>query len=269
MQKVREAAARAKCSNNLKQQMLAVHNFAGVTGHFPAAFTNAARTNQAHYFPGWGWGAAILPYLEQDALYTQMEVARVPLGPQTNSPPRPSELMRTPLTLFRCPSNDAPELNPYRMEPGDGSYALSNYRAVCGTGGAGGAFRANEDRGGAMFQNSKVTFLGIIDGTSNTVALGECAFDDRSGVNKYAAIWPGTVGLYNNFVRISDVMWHLDEDTAKINGPAVQAFGSRHTGGAFFGFCDGGVRYLREGGDPAQVMWLGSRNDGHVGGADD
>lgn len=263
VQKVREAAARTKCSNNLHQMTLGMHNFAGVHGHYPAAFVNTARTNAADYFPGWGWGTLILPYVEQDALHKQLDPDRNFFGPQVNLPATPTPLSQKPLSIFRCPADSGPPLNPFRLLPADGSHAMSNYRAVCGTDSSG-FFYANEDRNGVLWQNSKVTFVAITDGTSSTVAVGECIFDDRPNVNKWAAIWAGTTGLYQGGVRISDVMWHLDDNTAKLNGTAPQAFGSRHPGGAFFGFCDGSVRFFRESGNPTIVKWLGCRNDGRV-----
>ena len=118
-----------------------------------------------------------------------------------------------------------------------------------------------------MFQNSKIRILQIRDGTSQTLLLGECRWDDAtamSGTGRKAAIWAGMHGLANGSIYISDVMWWVDEDTAKINGPAPQAFSSRHPGGAFFGFCDGSVRFFREGGDVNTIKWLAGRNDGHV-----
>ena len=69
-------------------------------------------------------------------------------------------------------------------------------------------------------------------------------------------------------VRISDVMWCVDQSTAQVNGPAPQAFSSRHPGGALFGFCDGSVRFFRNGADPDKIRFLAGRADGTVVNAD-
>ena len=103
----------------------------------------------------------------------------------------------------------------------------------------------------------------ITDGTSNTLAIGECRFDPDRG--KWACIWVGMTGRYpvnSNSIRISDVMWWVDEAASQVNGPAPQAFSSRHPGGAPFGFCDGSVRFFKNGGDPNIVRWVAGRNDG-------
>src|SRR5436189_6123212 len=63
IQKVREAANRIKCSNNLKQLGLGLHTYADTHGRFPSGYESA------NYDPGWGWGSAILPVVEQTALY--------------------------------------------------------------------------------------------------------------------------------------------------------------------------------------------------------
>ncbi len=265
VQKVREAAARITCGNNLKQMGLAMHNYAGVYGAYPPAFRNTARTGTGDFYPGWGWGTLILPFVEQENLYRQLNPDQVPFGP---NPPSlafatPTALTQTPLKIFRCPSDNGPALNPFRLLPADGSHAMSNYRAICGTD-TNGTFIVNEDRNGILWQNSRVTFEAITDGTSNTVVVGECVFDDRPGVNKWAALWAGHTGVYQGSVRISDVMWHLDENSAQINGTAVQAFSSRHNGGVYFGFGDGSIRFVRDGADANVVKWLGCRNDGRV-----
>src|SRR5262245_17741951 len=81
VQKVREAAARVKCANNLKQIGLALHSYHDVQGSFPPAYQRASgRTtgtvNGVSYpddnwngVPGWAWGSLLLPYLEQENLY--------------------------------------------------------------------------------------------------------------------------------------------------------------------------------------------------------
>ncbi|MBN9521649.1 DUF1559 domain-containing protein [bacterium] len=270
VQKVREAAARTKCSNNVKQQILGMHDYASVVGHYPPAIQNAAKT-AGDVFPGWGWGTLILPYVEQAPLYTLLNPDRVPFGPQVGyatvavTPP-----MQAAPAVFRCPSDPAPDRNTFRLDRDTDQLGLANYRAVCGTDSTG-IFYANEDRNGVMWQNSKVKFTDVTDGTSNTVVIGECVFVQDKATRKWAAIWVGHTGYYCSpdasigcGVRISDNMWHLDDASAQINGTAPQAFGSRHPGGAFFGFADGSVRFFRSSAEPATIKWLGARADGRV-----
>src|ERR1700674_5420172 len=74
VQKVREAAARIKCKNNLKQIGLAMHNFHGTFERFPSGYmaTNPGPGLNDDNGPGWGWAAQLLPYLEQSSLYSQI-----------------------------------------------------------------------------------------------------------------------------------------------------------------------------------------------------
>src|SRR3954462_14374660 len=68
VQKVREAAARMSCSNNLKQLAIAVHSYHDANNRFPAS----GAANGSHFYmtgSGWSWLARTLPYLEQDNLY--------------------------------------------------------------------------------------------------------------------------------------------------------------------------------------------------------
>ena len=111
-----------------------------------------------------------------------------------------------------------------------------------------------------MYQNSETKFRDIFDGTSNTVVIGECIFDENT--NKRAALWPGMTGLRNGAIWISDVMWWVDAASASVNGPAPQAFSSRHPGGALFGFCDGSTRFFPDGGNAELLRFLAGRSDG-------
>ncbi len=278
VQKVREAAARMKCSNNLKQMCLGMHNHASATGVFPPAY----RTPQpATYQPGWAWGAIILPYVEQDNLHRSLGVDTTTFGPAgangVTAANIPSGLTQTPLSIYRCPSDTGPALNPIR-----GNHAMSNYRAIMGPNGPDinplfGFAIGDQDLGGVMFQNSKVRLEHITggDGTSSTLAVGECMWDGRpvgtaGDVTKRAAIWAGMTGLRPapgataNSLWISDIMWWMDQNAATVNGTAAQAFSSRHPGGAMFGFCDGSVRFFRNGGDPLMLRWLAGYKDGRI-----
>src|SRR5689334_4495129 len=88
VQKVREAAARAKCTNNLKQIGLALHNYHDANNRFPAGYvdgnTDPKSTPDNDVGPGWGWGAYILPYLEQSAVYNQINFGQ-PVGSGVNA----------------------------------------------------------------------------------------------------------------------------------------------------------------------------------------
>src|SRR5947209_15112136 len=76
VQKVREAAARMKCANNLKQFGLALHSYEGVNNSFPPGYvdgnTDPNSTPDNDVGPGWGWASQLLPFLEQDNVYRQI-----------------------------------------------------------------------------------------------------------------------------------------------------------------------------------------------------
>src|SRR2546428_10863061 len=78
VQKVREAAARLKCKNNLKQIGLALHNCHDTTGSFPAGYVSSGGPGGPadDQGPGWGWAALLLPFLEQNHLHRQIRFDR-------------------------------------------------------------------------------------------------------------------------------------------------------------------------------------------------
>ncbi len=247
VQNVREAARRTSCANQLHQHIMAMHNYESAYGVFPPAYRGPNDR------PGWSWGTLMLPFVEQSNLQDFADILINDFGGGAN-PAQPDEYSQTPLTLFRCPSDLGPELNHVRL-----NHAMSNYRAVVGPASSG-SFIVDHDFGGILYQNSETKFADIHDGTSNTVVIGECMFDDN--VNKRAAIWPGMSGRRGSSIWISDVMWWIDANSARINGPAPQAFSSRHPGGALFSFGDGSTRFFREGGDTENLRFLAGRADG-------
>src|SRR3954464_6944468 len=73
VQKVREAAARLRCQNNLKQIGIGFHNYHSTHDRFPAGFNSQTTgTDEPSLGPGWGWAALLLPYVEQDNLARQI-----------------------------------------------------------------------------------------------------------------------------------------------------------------------------------------------------
>ena len=250
--KTRQAAARVSCQNNLKQIGIALHGFHAIKNRFPAAYRAEGMK------PGWGWGTSILPYLDQPMLHAALGVDSSNPKVDVSTAERRLAFARTPLAIYRCPSDSGPALNPMRS-----NLATSNYRAVSGPK----SFPRHDyvpdtDMGGVMYQNSEIRLNSITDGASNTFCVGECMYDKAS--KKRAAIWVGMRGHISELqsIWLSDVMWCVDDASSTINGPAPQSFSSNHTGGAFFLFCDGSVRFASEGADPSIMKFLAGREDG-------
>jgi len=287
VQKVRAIAARMSCQNNLKNIGLATIKYHDEWGGFPSAFSTrvpGTNTVDTNVVPGWGWSTFILPNLEQVPLYNLLDPINKRFGDPTVSGTQtnPVDLSnaalaaayngatQTNLTIFRCPADIGPPLNNHRFNHG-----ASNYRSVAGSAQVYPAtFKAGDDLGGVMFQNSKIRFSDITDGTSYQLLIGECAFNPVAApANKppqYGAIWVGMTGLVAtgnpllDGARVSDVMWWIDESNSKINGNNPQAFSSLHDGnGAMFCFCDGTVRYFSANLDIAVMRFIAIRNDGN------
>jgi prepilin-type N-terminal cleavage/methylation domain-containing protein/prepilin-type processing-associated H-X9-DG protein len=110
VQKVREAAARMSCSNNLKQLALACHNYHDAYQHFPIGgkmyfenWTYDWSWPLDEHGPHWSWLATVLPYMEQDNLYRQ---AGIPTNPLDFSATAPSlSLVNTQVRSLLCPSD--------------------------------------------------------------------------------------------------------------------------------------------------------------------
>jgi prepilin-type N-terminal cleavage/methylation domain-containing protein len=248
VQKAREAAARIHCANNLKQIGLALHGHHDAQNVFPAGFKTASSVEGA---PGWGWGTFLLPWLEQGALYDA-------LGPNANAIPAdlsPSggQLVQTRLSVFRCPSDMAPNLNPNR-----GYHATASYIGVSGSGYESGAAL---NQNGCLFQNSAIRIGDITDGTSNTAMVGERAFGLLNGVDYVGAIWSG---CYLQGKDGSNIRGLSGTPESRINGSDQWAFSTRHPAGAYFVFGDGSVRLVPLSATDPFLSQIANRADGQA-----
>src|SRR5262249_40202922 len=154
VQKVREAANRTKCQNNLKQIALAAHNYHDAYGFLPISTGYTEDTSR----PNWSWLARILPYLEQENLY---KLGNIPNA--TMNDPQAREAMATQVPTFLCPSDPVsgrgPRTDEFNIRPVP--VGQTNYQGVSGgnwgndsglAGGAGSPFPCD-----ARWRNPSVT----------------------------------------------------------------------------------------------------------------
>jgi prepilin-type N-terminal cleavage/methylation domain-containing protein len=166
VQKIREAANRMKCSNNLKQIGLALHNYHDVNSLFPqgGVFTLASPLPASNAPPNdHTWLTALLPYLEQDNLYKNTNVNAMAWG---------QPIVGTDLPVLRCPSDAG-----YKKSSETWGIAITNY---AGSEGYHWWPTANLDPGtgsgdysGLFAQTRTFGMRDVLDGTSNTVVISE------------------------------------------------------------------------------------------------
>jgi prepilin-type N-terminal cleavage/methylation domain-containing protein/prepilin-type processing-associated H-X9-DG protein len=250
VQKVREAAARSQCQNNLKQIGLACHNFHDAHRRLPPGYaaTGAYVDGASDTAPGWGWSAYLLPYLEQDNLFRSIKFNLPVEHPQN------AAAARTFLSGFVCPSDLAP-LDAFAVpdafgkklaEAGPSSYA------ACVGGDESDAF--GEDGYGVFYRNSAIRFADIIDGTSYTILVGERAWANANGIwagaiNNGVILrgkqnpCPGSGASFYPAAVLVQAHGHLNNATTDTDG-GLDDFSSLHTGGSHFVFGDGSVRFL-------------------------
>jgi prepilin-type N-terminal cleavage/methylation domain-containing protein/prepilin-type processing-associated H-X9-DG protein len=263
-QKIRAAAGRIQCQNNLKQIGIACQHHHDVQGALPPGYYATAAYPDTS--PGWGWGAFLLPYLEQDNIYR---------GIDFRTPIQNSAAGQAMIKLYLCPM-DVPPQQPFLLSDANQApicmLAPSSYAATVGPD----ADEADDPTGhGVFYRNSRTRLIDITDGTSQTVMIGDRAWVQTQGTWAGApsgAItrpgprnpWPSAtasaailVQVHNNWINIlTDSDGGLDD------------FSSAHGGGANMLFADGSVHFLRDitADGPAHVafMAMGTRAGGEV-----
>jgi prepilin-type N-terminal cleavage/methylation domain-containing protein/prepilin-type processing-associated H-X9-DG protein len=275
VQKVRSAAARMKCQNNLKQIGQAVHNYHDANQKLLyASLDRQPNESTSTYVTG---HILILPYLEQDAVAKRWN-PKLPRNSTDDSDGdgyTNSSLQQMLIPTYTCPS----------MTPPSGPLGGAENRAYCSY-----LFNAGTpdcqlfaywsfyglpappvQDGSVIPLHSPATtpnspnqqpgdITGITDGTSNTFLAGETDFKPRGvpstemgGIWGYGYIGYSFGSTFHPFNR--------HNNTSTVYG----AFRSEHTGGANFVFCDGSARFVSESIDSSTTYkWLSTRNGGEV-----
>ncbi|VTT99854.1 Uncharacterized protein OS=Pirellula staleyi (strain ATCC 27377 / DSM 6068 / ICPB 4128) GN=Psta_4723 PE=4 SV=1: N_methyl_2: SBP_bac_10 [Gemmataceae bacterium] len=294
VQKVREAAARAKCSNNVKQIALAMHGFHDVYMKLPPGCAKEAVQD-----PSGGnhstayWSYFILPYIEQGPLFNTIPAAFPPVWSGATL-----SALQAKVPTYRCPSTT--DMETYDVTEGVAitgraavsygvvqSGAIGNPTTPTGTYNGSGENHNHMDDGnnggtgtfgprlthsrfdGTFNQGSEVRLTDITDGTSNTVGLGERYRRFSSGFGPGGGGAPGYWGIggpsaQNTFPKFCGSLG------VPINGGGTDdrvlftGFSSRHTGGANFAMMDGSVRFLTDSTSDTNRRGLATKSGGET-----
>jgi prepilin-type N-terminal cleavage/methylation domain-containing protein/prepilin-type processing-associated H-X9-DG protein len=257
VQKVREAATRMSCSNNLKQIGLALHHYHDTHATFPpGGVTDGPCCSTPS---GAAWTIYILPFLELDALYKQYRFDKY------NEDVENAPVRITYVRTYVCPSDrDANILGKPESGPGSGlDYMPGSYRGVSGRS-TGLDWFDDPDTSrnlpfewrGVLHKTSTVygihpeSMAAVTDGTSNTLVAGE--YTTLTHLNR-RTFWAYTYTSYNQSsvtqqtrVFQPDYDHCVDQGGAGDENPCKRGWGSFHANGANFVLCDGSVRFLQQ-----------------------
>ncbi|WP_345328413.1 DUF1559 domain-containing protein [Novipirellula rosea] len=259
VQAAREAARKMSCTNNMRQIVLAAHNYHGTFGQFPAG---SIQSNFISPF------VSVLPHLEESNNYQQWDFSK------SYSDPYNEQVSSQKIASYLCPSmilnRDAPDTrigtNGRPVETGGPASYLwcegtDDYMAK-----GDGLFGLHWPSYG--FQNPPNRFRDCLDGTSSTIALGETVYNyndyvwsgstmpsDMVGTVKWGtARW--VVGYPK--IALGTTLYPLNVHTAANIG----GFASQHVGGAHFVYADGSTRFITDSIDYEIYNALASKN-GH------
>jgi prepilin-type N-terminal cleavage/methylation domain-containing protein/prepilin-type processing-associated H-X9-DG protein len=245
VQKVRDAANRTRCTNNLKQIGLALHQYHDANNGLPPGQRSLTNPDRLPYS---GWTLSILPYVEQGALHQAALAAYAASSNPFRPTPHPG--LSAPVWLFACPS-DPRTPGPLTSQRSNELVAFTCYLGVSG--------QDYSTRDGVLFQDSRVRIADITDGTSNTLLLGERppSADLQFGW-WYAGVGQKGTGSADLVLGVLEQNLQPVSSTSSC-GPGAYSFSpgglddpcamfhfwSPHLGGAHFALADGSVRFLR------------------------
>jgi len=263
VQQAREAARRSQCINNLKQLGLALHTYHDTMNVFPPGWLGVQGGGPNMQGPsGFAWGSHILPYLDQSPLYNQVNFNVSCIDPNN------ALARQAVISVLRCPTD--PSTNTWAM-PQEGSpttilttLPTANYVGSFGTQGfedicENPPFPAAQcTSNGMFFHNSSTRMRDVVDGTSNTVFLGEHRTNNSLD---WHSTWVGVVP--NGEEAIARILAVSDHTP---NHPAlhIDDFSSWHTGGVHLLFGDGRVRFVTQNIDTNVFKAMATRMGGEI-----
>ena len=269
VQMARESARKTHCANNLKQIGLGLHGYMNNKNALPPGYISLVLKDLEDGGPGWGWGAQILPYIEQGDLHELADLGEPIHGTVS------ADVRVRSVPTFICPSDgtfqsviDIPDKKSDRMIC---QMAAANYVGCVGT--VRPTCKICRDHFDGVFgRNRAIEPRELQDGLSKTLAVGE-----RSTAWAAATMWgvvprsklidnqqPGKYAGGPGYVLGTTFKEGFNIETSELDPNEQQtyaeSFGSQHPGGAFFLFCDGGVRFVWDTADPAAMNALSTRD---------
>ncbi|WP_435021588.1 DUF1559 domain-containing protein [Tundrisphaera sp. TA3] len=263
VQAAREAARRSQCTNNLKQIGLSLHNYLGVNNTFPPGNLAINGINDPFQTT---WSIALLPSMEQTALFNSYNFSNFNYEPQNKT------LRESIVATYLCPSDlntntlAIPESRP-SAQTADVSYAPGSYRIVAGASNAqsGAYYWDNPDLPSDLSRNWRGVMhtvgpkpqltcepiSAIIDGTSNTVCVAEYCTKTN---NRRRTFWADSYTSYNSSTANPYTIAMIPDYTACIAGATAvpdsnvckRAFASLHPGGMNALKADGSVVFIKQ-----------------------
>ena len=264
VQKVRTATARMQCQNNLKQMGLACHNYHDANNVLPPGYqATAAYPNTT---PGWGWATFLLPYVEQDNLYRQIDLTK---------PVETQPAIQTMLKFYLCPMDTPPSAAFALTDATQATVCLAAPSSYAATVGDDASEADAMDGNGVFYRNSRTRLTDITDGTSQTTLIGDRAWADTQGIwagaPNPAVVRPGPRNPWQTTTATAPIFALVHNNWINIKTDAdggLDDFSGYHTNGVNILLADGSVHFIRSimaDGAERRAFWaLGTRAGGEI-----